>query len=230
MKTFFAKYYLLVGAVVIVIVAGGVVWYVSSSKAPSFGTVTVARGNVIASINEPATVNAETSANLSFEEGGQIAQVNVTEGQSVSAGETLVQLDTSSLQAAVEEAQASVAAAQAQLAQLASGTRPQQLAIDQSAVTSAQTSLSVADQGAFTAADDAVTNQTDAMFSTPNGNNPIFLVPISDSQLVNNIQSTRASIGVTISAWYAAVSSATSTQTSLNAITDASLPQIASVS
>jgi multidrug efflux pump subunit AcrA (membrane-fusion protein) len=144
MKAFFAKNYIVVGIIVLLAAAGGAYWYISTATPPTFGAVTVAKGNVIQSVDEPGSVLAENSAVMSFQEGGQIAQVNVSEGSNVSAGTVLADLDSAQLNAAVQQTQAAVsqanaglAAAQAQLSQLASGTRPQQITIDESAVTSA---------------------------------------------------------------------------------------------
>ena len=75
-----------------------------------------------------------------------------------------------------------LAGAHAQLAHFQSGTRPQQLQIDQSAVASADQSLGIAVGNAYSASDDAVRNQLDNMFSNTQTNNPTFLVTNNDPQ------------------------------------------------
>jgi HlyD family secretion protein len=238
MKKFFTKNYIAVGAVVVLVVIGGAYWYVSTATPPAFGAVTVANGNVVQSVDEPGSVLAENSAVMSFQEGGQIAQVEVSEGSQVSAGTVLVNLDSAQLnaatqqtQAAVAQANAGLAAAQAQLSQLASGTRPQQLTIDESAVTSADQALGIAVGNAYSASDDAVRNQLDNMFSNAQSDNPVFLVPNSNAQgTVNSIQNQRVQIGTALAAWYAALN-ATSTSfdpASLSATATANLQQIQS--
>ena len=102
------------------------------------------------------------------------------------------------------QANAGLAAAQAKLDEIASGTRPEQLAIDQTAVTNAMASLSADLLSAYSSADDAVHNQTDNLFQSPINNNPIFLIPQADSQLQTNIQAQRVVIGVTLANWYGA--------------------------
>jgi HlyD family secretion protein len=204
MKNFFIKNYIAVGVVVLIAAAGGAYWYVSSATPPAFGAVTVGKGNVIQSVDEAGTVAAENSATMSFQEGGQIAHVYVSEGSQVSAGAVLADLDSAQLSAAVQQANAGLAAAQAQLSQLASGTRPQQLAIDESAVTSADQALGIAVGNAYSASDDAVQNQLDNMFSNAQSQNPSFLVSNSDMQgTVNTIQNQRVQIGTALAAWYA---------------------------
>ncbi len=74
MKKFFAKNYIAVGVVVLLAAIGAAYWYISTATPPAFGAVTVAKGNVIQSVDEPGSVLAENSAVMSFQEGGQIAQ------------------------------------------------------------------------------------------------------------------------------------------------------------
>jgi HlyD family secretion protein len=228
MKAFLAKNYILLTILVVILAGGGVYWYVSANSVPSFGATTVQKGNVVESVDEAGTVLAENNASVSFQEGGEIASVNVQEGSVVSAGTVLAQLSTSQLNAAVQQANAALAGAQAQLSQLQSGTRPQQLTIDESAVTSADQSLGIAVGDAYASADDAVTNQLDTMFSTPQSNNPMFLVPSSNSQTINNINSQRLTIGGALTQWYAALNATSTDPASLSAMSQSALTQIQS--
>jgi RND family efflux transporter MFP subunit len=226
MKAFFMKYYILVGIVVVIVVAGGAYWYVKSSAAPAFGQTVVGKGNVVEAVSDPANVLAENNATIAFQEGGQIAQVDVSEGSVVSQGTVLATLNTSQLTAAVQQANAALATAQANFDVTASGTRPEQLQIDQSAVTSANQSLSIAVENAYSAADDAVRNQLDNLFSTPDSNNPVFLIPNSNSQLQNNIQSQRVIIGAALNQWYTQESSSSSDTLALAPTAATTLQQI----
>ena len=157
MKQFFIKNYIVVVVVVLLAAGGGAYWYIRSATPPAFGAVTVAKGNVVQSVDEAGTVLAENSAAISFQGAGQIAHVYVSEGSTVSAGTVLADLDSAQLNAAVQQANAALAGAQAQLALLQSGTRPQQLQIDESSVASANQTLGIAVGNAYSASDDAVT-------------------------------------------------------------------------
>ena len=213
MKSFLVKHFVSIGITAAVVIAvAGAAWYVTGNQVPSFTATTVQRGNIIESLNEPGTIAAENNANLSFQANGQIAQIYVTEGQNVAAGTVLADLGTAAPEAAVQQAQAALAAAQANLDQLESGTRPEQIAIDQTAVSNAQTALVVDVGNAYTAADDAVHNQTDNLFSNPKSNNPVFLVPLSDSQMTNNIESNRLALQAVLDSWYATLNASSSTQ------------------
>ncbi len=232
MKKFFkkTKNRIVVGIVVCILVIGGVAWYLGTATPPAFGAVTVAKGNVIQSVDEPGSVLAENSAVMSFQEGGQLAHVNVTEGSQVAAGTVLADLDSAQLSAAVQQANGGLAAAQAQLSQLASGTRAEQITLDKSAVTSANQALGIAVGNAYSASDDAVRNQLDTMFSNAQSANPTFLVPNNAQGMVNSIQNQRVQIGVALTAWYGALN-ATSTESdpaSLSATAMTNLQQIQS--
>lgn len=211
-KAFFLKNYIVVGIIVLIAAAGGAYWYVSTANPPAFGSVTVGRGNVIEAVDEAGTVDAENSATLSFQESGQIAHVYVNEGSQVSAGTVLADLDSAQLSAAAQQAAAALTGAQAQLALLQSGTRPEQLTIDEATVSSTDQALGIAVENAYGASDDAVRNQIDTMFSNPDSSNPGFLVmPNSGSQgMVTAIEDQRVAIGGTLGVWYAALN-ATST-------------------
>ncbi len=209
-KHLFTKYYIAIGVIVALAAIGGAYWYIGTANPPAFGSVAVAKGNVIASVDEAGTVAAEANAAVSFQESGQIAHVYVSEGSQIAAGTVLADLDSAQLNASVQQANAALAGAQAQLALLQSGTRPQQLTIDESAVSSADQTLGIAVQNAYSASDDAVRNQLDNLFANTRTNNPTFLVPNSDSQLINDIASERLQIGAALAQWYGALS-ATST-------------------
>ncbi len=70
--------------------------------------------------------------------GGRIAGMTVDEGSRVTAGQTLVQLDHTMLDAQIAQAQAAVATAQAQLTQLQNGARASDVAAAHAALAAAQ--------------------------------------------------------------------------------------------
>jgi HlyD family secretion protein len=103
-----------------------------------------------------STVSAEgevmplSSAELSFQIGGQVAEIMVAKGNTVSAGDPLVRLDSFALENAVSQAEAGLAAAkaaqEAAVAQLAVAESGVQRA--QSGITSAEAQLALVKAGA----------------------------------------------------------------------------------
>ncbi len=98
----------------------------------------VQRGGNVKASGEIAPAN---KASLSFPAAGRIQQVLVDVGTTVGKGEPLVLLEDAALQADVTRAQATLFQAQAQLAALIAGPRPQEIAIAQAAVDIAQAQL-----------------------------------------------------------------------------------------
>lgn len=226
-KAFIARNY---AAVILVSVAAlsivGAAWYIVSNNVPAFNAITATRGNIIASLDEPAMIVAENNVGLSFQEPGQISHVYVQDGDTVRPGAILADLNHAALEAALEQATAALQSAQARLDELQAGTRPEELSIDQTAVTNAQANLSVAVGSAYTSADDAIHNQIDNLFSNPQTSYPIFLVQVNDFQLQNNIQGTRVVIETTLKNWHDALATAGSSQFSLANTADADLQQV----
>ncbi len=81
------------------------------------------------------------SANLSFPVAGRVRARLVDVGSTVTAGEALVVQEDATMQTAVTSAQAALFQAQAQLAALIAGPRPQEIAIAQAAVDGAAAQL-----------------------------------------------------------------------------------------
>ena len=211
MKQFFFIHLRLIVAVVVVLaVLGAAWWYISSNASPAVGSYTVTRGNVAAALDEPGTVAAEDKTNLSFQEAGQIAHVYVQEGDAVSAGAALADLDSASLQANVQEADAAVAAVQAKLDALRTGATPQEIAISQTALTSAEQTLAnsyvsvpTTIEGAYASANDAVRNQLATFFTNPESANPQLTFSVSDSQVAIDISSERLQASSELNTWQA---------------------------
>ena len=83
-------------------------------------------------------------AALSAQAGGQVLEVAVEPGDAVAAGDVLVRLDPTNAQLAVQQAEAALAAAQAQLALLKAGPRPEEEAAAEAQINAAQAAVSQA--------------------------------------------------------------------------------------
>ncbi|MDH4138743.1 MAG: biotin/lipoyl-binding protein, partial [Anaerolineae bacterium] len=83
-------------------------------------------------------------ATLSFEVAGQLAELPVSEGDTVEAGQTVARLSRTDWQQQVDEAQAALELAKAQLAQAKAGARSEEIAAAQEALAAAQAGVSAA--------------------------------------------------------------------------------------
>ncbi|HUF75483.1 MAG TPA: HlyD family efflux transporter periplasmic adaptor subunit [Longimicrobiales bacterium] len=103
-----------------------VAWYVTRGADGADGTL-VASGTVEA-----------TDADLGFQAPGRVQTIDAREGDAVAAGTELARLDTRELEAGLAAARAQVDAAEARLAELERGARPQEVATTQAAARSAE--------------------------------------------------------------------------------------------
>jgi len=89
-------------------------------------------------------VTPAREAQLSFTAVGRVETVTVSEGDTVAAGEALAMLETTLLEAQVAQAQAAVAAAQAQLGVVKAGPRPGEVAGAEAQVAAAEAAVAQA--------------------------------------------------------------------------------------
>lgn len=170
---------IIIGGVILVVAAALVFWYVSSSKKPAVSTLKATKGDIARNVLVTGTTKPMQSVDLSFEQVGKVSAVYVNVGDKVKAGQPLVELEKSGLLAQLAQANAGVASAQAQLDQLKSGTRPEQIAVQEVTVANAQVSVNRAQQALFDAlndayakADDASRTKTDENFTNPRSPTP----------------------------------------------------------
>ncbi len=144
------KKFVIAGIVVLVLMAGGVAAFTmqrtASAQAEQPATAAAAEPNrgVVA---EGVVVPVEWAA-VSSQAGGRVAEVLVREGEQVTAGQAMVRVESSRQAAAVAQAAAGLARAQARLAELKAGPRAEEIAVAESAVSVAQAQLGRAQQGA----------------------------------------------------------------------------------
>ncbi len=104
--------------VVVVVVGGGaaVAWAATRPDDAAYRAATAGPASVTDTLAETGTIQPVSQATVMFPTAGQVSSVAVTLGQHVTVGQRLAQLNTTSLNNAVSSAQATVATAQAKLA------------------------------------------------------------------------------------------------------------------
>ncbi len=216
MKRFLAVHMKAVAWTMVGLIAIGAVWYIVVNREPILGTYMVSSGSVAGSLNEPGIVTVQNDASLAFQESGQIAHVYVREGDAVTAGEVLADLNLSTLRTGVAQASAALAAAQAKLAELQTGATTQQIAVSQTALNSAQqaiantyTSIPNTANDAYAKANDAVRNQLAPFFANAEQDNPQLTFQITDANLLNSLQSSRLAASTELNAWQTELASTT---------------------
>ncbi len=84
------------------------------------------------------------SVDLAFRAGGRVAEVLIHEGDPVKQGQALIRLQADELQATLAQAQAALTLAQANLAQVQDGARPEEIAAAEASVRTAEAQMSAA--------------------------------------------------------------------------------------
>jgi HlyD family secretion protein len=106
---------------------------------------TVERGDMLVSVGATGSIVAREEVNLSFDLPGKVVQVWVKKGDEVTAGDELARLDNTSLVFQVRQAEAALAAAQAQLDQLKAGPREEEVAAAEASLKAAQANVDSAE-------------------------------------------------------------------------------------
>lgn len=156
------------------------IWIFGSGEDNTTKLFTVTKSRLVQEVNVAGKIEAEQNVTLGFETSGTVVALGADVGDQVAAGQALASLDGAELRAQVASAQANAAAEQARLDELKSGTRPEELAITQSALAGAEASLRNSITAAYTASDNAVRNQTDAFFTDPRTSGARVRFEISD--------------------------------------------------
>ncbi|MCL6431504.1 MAG: efflux RND transporter periplasmic adaptor subunit [Anaerolineae bacterium] len=108
----------------------------------------VERGEIVATVNATGSVAPRSRAVLAFAATGRIAEINVSVGDRVQAGQKLATIDAREMQQAVAQAEALLRASQARLEELRRGPSPDQVNAAKASVASAQEYLNLLNAGA----------------------------------------------------------------------------------
>src|SRR6185312_8426137 len=106
----------------------------------------VQKRDLVASVTASGQVRPQTKVDVASDVSGKIIKLSVKEGQMVSAGQFLLQIDPAQAQASVEHAEAAVASSRAQLAQETASLDQAQRSYDRQAMMKKQNPQLVADE------------------------------------------------------------------------------------
>jgi HlyD family secretion protein len=111
------KWSLAGGVILAIVLVAGLTAAKSGKKGVEVRAEQVERRDLVASVTASGQVQPRTKVDLSADITGRIVRLAVEEGQLVTRGQFLLQIDPASYEAAVERARAAVASARAQAAQ-----------------------------------------------------------------------------------------------------------------
>ena len=132
----------LVALVLVAAALGSTIVYTQASKATTtYRTAVVTYGTITQTIGMAGNLTPVAEADLNFVSSGTVQTVYVQVGQSVGIGAPLATLDSTQLSAQLQQAQATLASAQAKRSQDLAGPTTQNLTSAQNSVASAQVSV-----------------------------------------------------------------------------------------
>ncbi|MBU3942371.1 efflux RND transporter periplasmic adaptor subunit [Patescibacteria group bacterium] len=131
--------------IIIAIVVIVVVWIgyglVNKNGEPEYILEKVSYGTVVKEVSETGMVKISEEANLGFKNSGKITEIYVKVGDEVTAGQSLVKLDTSQLYIELSEAQAALDVAQADYNNMLAGSSAEEIKIAETDLVNAQLTL-----------------------------------------------------------------------------------------
>src|SRR4051812_43242966 len=105
------------GVILVIILIGGLTAAKSSKKAVEVRTEQVQKRDLVASVTASGQVRPQTKVDLSADITGKIVKLAVKEGQMVTKGQFLLQIDAQQAEAGVQRMEAALASSRAQMAQ-----------------------------------------------------------------------------------------------------------------
>ena len=186
----------LISVIVILLILAGVGSYFAFFRAKKdvLEVVLARRGDLIQEVSVTGRVKPARAVDLAFEKSGKVLRVYSEVGDRIRTGDLIVSLESGDLLADLEGARANLQAEEAKLQQIQSGTRPEEIRVQEEKVRSAESALADAKEGfvddlkdAYTKSDDAVRNKVYQFVTNPKSQNPQ-LNYTGNSQLQLDIQ------------------------------------------
>lgn len=184
----------------IVLVVGAIVVFSSGQKTGTIVTAKAEVKNIEQVVSVTGNVKPASFVNLAFERGGRVRNIYANVGAQVYAGQALISLENADLAAQLDQANASVKAQEAKLAQLKAGGSPESIAVAKVELQNAKDSLEDAKKTAFdtlgevgTTIDDVIRNKADGFFSNPESTS-LHLSLTVDSNIKLKVENERIAI------------------------------------
>jgi multidrug efflux pump subunit AcrA (membrane-fusion protein) len=161
-----------------------------------------------ATIETTGLIESRSQVNLQAETQGLVSFVNVSLGDSVYAGQLLVQLNTADIDASVAQAAANLAVQEIRLQELQRGARQEERSIlearfaqTQASLEASQVSVSNAIRDGITRADDAISTIVDSLFIDPRTPSPSLIFNPYDYQIKVDVERDRPIAGNILTFW-----------------------------
>jgi len=195
----------------VLVVIGAIAYsFFAPEKKPDYETAIAEFGSIIREVSVTGSVEPVAHVNLSFEKGGRVSGVYAQVGDRVYAGQLLVSLENGDIAAQLAQAEAVLSAEQAKLSDIQAGTRPEEIAVQKVKVANARVTVAETEivlensiRDAFTKSDDAIRNNIDQFFTSPQSQFPQLSFTVANQQLEVNIEAGKVAIDGILDNWSA---------------------------
>lgn len=185
---FFKRPIFIITIIILAIILGGYFYFFSGKKTgPEF--VVAKKGDIVQEVSMTGNVKPVRSVDLAFEKSGRISAIYANVGNYVNVGQALAEQDSSELSAQLLKAKADLDAQKADLDKARTD-----LANYYSSITNILNS-------AYTKADDAVRNQTSALFTDGETDTPKLSFVTVNSQAQTDSQNGRLASKYELNTW-----------------------------
>ena len=209
LKRYIRNKYVISGAVILIVILFFVFQSGGSNTKIEFASVKF--GDITEKVSVTGKISPVGKADLGFEKGGVIRNINVKVGDRIKKWTLIASLDSAG-------DAANLASAQAKLDDITRGLNTEELAVEQSKVNSASISLINAKQEAlnvartgYVQAQSAITNYTDSFFDNPQSVNPTIKIRTGSQNEQSAIGMSRLSVTNALNKWKSDLDLATST-------------------
>lgn len=184
----------IIGTVAVVVVA---IFFMVLGKNGEQELFTLTSDNLSATgVTVGGTVVAQEEVDLSFEMSGRVSQVLKKAGDRASQGEVIATLDTGTISANIQKAEADL---DAEIAKLNEYKNMEGAGFTE--VQTKQNQLVREIKNTYVVSEDAIKNKTDQFFDNPQGRLPEIFVLFNDPDLRRNINDERYQIGLVLKKW-----------------------------
>lgn len=197
-----------IAAIIVLVLIIAIMFARGGGSRMNFEAETAKIGNIVQEVSVTGKVTPFNKADLSFEKGGLVSRINVKVGDTVFAGQTLGELEVGEIYASLKGAQANVFAEQARLEELQKGLRPEELSVENTKITNAETTYNntVRDtvnvvRDANVKAQTAVQNYADTLFSEASTVNPQISIRTESDVIKRTVESQRLLAGEALVSW-----------------------------
>ena len=160
----------------LIVIAAIAWWQISLSRGGvTIETATVTKDDIEIFVSAPAKVTLPSRADLSFKTGGKIAALRVKKGDTVVGGQVLAELDLTSINPQIRQAEAGLKIAQASLSKLRSGRSRREIGVAEASVSQAGTSIANARRSLKTANKIVEQSKKRSAFNVSNAEESVYI-------------------------------------------------------